>query len=38
MYYNSMRIIINVRLRTLTIKINIRENFDKFIIIMLNSN
>ena len=38
MHYNLMRIIINVHLKILIIKINIRENLDKFIIIILNSN
>ena len=38
MHYNLILIIINVYLKTLTIKIDIRENFDKFIIIILNLN
>ena len=33
-----MRIIINVRLKTLAIKVDIRKNFDKFIIVILNLN
>ena len=38
MYYNSMRMIINVHLKVLTIKVDIREDFNKLIIIILNSN